>query len=150
MNTKRNGFHFKKLSKEAAADAVAMYERGLSIAPIAAFYGVSRQAMWDLLRRRTTLRSGRRVGSDNALFRGGRVANDKAQNMAEYAIRTGVLVRPKTCSECGGSGPEYKDGRSAIQAHHDDYTRPLVVRCLCQPCHLKWHLNNTPITERDP
>ena len=53
------------------------------------------------------------------------------------AIRDGKLVRPKNCSEC--------DSTEKIEAHHDDYTKPLDVRWLCRQCHYKWHKHNTPI-----
>jgi len=149
MNKNRNGFHFHKLSAEAATEAVQMYERGLSLAPIAAFFGVSRQSMWDLLRRRTAMRPQRRQGIDNNMFRGGPCADDRAQNLAEQAINAGVLARPNVCSKCGGTGPRYKDGRSGIHGHHDDYNKPLDVRWLCQPCHLRWHRENKPIMRRE-
>lgn len=46
------------------------------------------------------------------------------------AIRSGRLIRPGTCEECGIAG--------AIEAAHSDYTKPLDVRWLCQPCHRAW------------
>jgi hypothetical protein len=132
----------KKLTEEQAAEAVKMYDAGMAIAPIAAFYNVSRQGMWDLLRRRTTMRPQKRTGIDNHFYRGGTKADDSAQNLAEKAVVRGVLIRPSTCEECGGSGEPYKDGRSPIQAHHDDYNKPLDVRWLCQGCHHNWHKEN--------
>lgn len=56
----------------------------------------------------------------------------RAQIAANNAIRAGRLVRPAMCSACGGGGP--------IDAHHDDYSQPLLVRWLCKKCH--WHANN--------
>lgn len=47
------------------------------------------------------------------------------------AIRTGVLVRPEKCSDCG------KTGR--IYAHHEDYEKPLDVAWLCHACHTRIH-----------
>lgn len=41
------------------------------------------------------------------------------------ALRSGVLVR-LPCEVCGGG---------AVQAHHQDYARPLAVRWLCFRCH---------------
>ena len=115
-----------------------MYESGLGLKPIAAFFRVSRQAMWDLLRRRITLRPQRTVGERNHFYRGGTRADDRAQNLAEQAIQDGILSPASKCEACGAS-PVFKDGRSGIQGHHDDYSKPLAVRWLCQPCHHEWH-----------
>jgi uncharacterized protein with PIN domain len=114
---------------------------GISCGVIAGYFEVTRQAMWDLLRRRTTMRRREKYGKDNHFFRGGSMADDHAQNMVEYAVRKGILVRKDTCEKCGGSGV-FKDGRNRIQAHHDDYNKPLTVRWLCQKCHHGWHKEN--------
>ena len=137
----------KKLTKEQAIECVEMYERGLSLAPIAAYFDVSRQAMWDLLRRRTTLRPQQRHGKDNHFYRNGKRSNDKAQNLCEHAVATGVLI-PQPCEQCGENG-YMKDGRRKVQAHHDDYNKPLDVRWLCQKCHHEWHKHNIPIKRKE-
>lgn len=134
----------KKLTKEQAAESVRMYESGLSLAPIAKYFGVSRQAMWDLLRRRTTLRPQRREGEDSHFHRGGSRADAEAHNLVETAISQGVLQRKTHCEECGSTGA-FRDGRTKIQAHHDDYNKPLSVRWLCQKCHHRWHSKNVPV-----
>jgi hypothetical protein len=59
-----------------------------------------------------------------------------AHILTSRAIRTGKLVNPKTCSECQSA--------ESIQAHHDDYTKPLSVRWLCLSCHTDWHRKNKP------
>jgi len=134
----------RKLSSEQVASAVRMYdELEMSLAPIAEYFGVSRQAIWELLRRRTTLRPQLRYGPDNHWWRGGTRADDRAQGIAEKAIQRGVLVRPDTCESCDEAGEPFKDGRSPIQAHHCDYNRPLEVMWLCQRCHHDWHKYNT-------
>ncbi len=51
----------------------------------------------------------------------------KAHQMVRRAIKRGVLVVPATCSVCGGAGD--------IQAHHEDYSKPLDVKWLCKPHH---------------
>jgi ribosomal protein S27AE len=48
-----------------------------------------------------------------------------------YAIKTGRLVRPLACEECGTS-------ERKITAAHRDYSRPLDVRWLCHACHIAW------------
>lgn len=55
-----------------------------------------------------------------------------AHSAIAQAIRTGKLVRPSACESCG-------DSRYRIEAHHDDYGRPLAVRWLCAPCHQRHH-----------
>ena len=55
------------------------------------------------------------------------------------AIKNGKINKEYLCSECGSN--------NQIQGHHDDYTKPLVVRWLCVKCHNLWHKNNKPIYE---
>lgn len=50
-----------------------------------------------------------------------------ARNKLNKAVASGKIERPDTCSMCGGS--------EKIQAHHDDYTKPLEVVWLCFDCH---------------
>ncbi len=57
----------------------------------------------------------------------------KCQNKTQYAIRTGVLVI-HNCTDCGLSPKTEK-----IQAHHEDYEKPLIVIWLCASCHLRRH-----------
>lgn len=140
----------RKLTQLDAENATKMYNDGASVAPIAKHFGVSRQAMWDLLRRRTEMRSGKRTGPENHFYRGGVRADDKSHDLVEDAIDRGVLVRPQTCETCGTPGAPYKDGRASIQAHHDDYNSPLSVRWLCQGCHHEWHRHNQPIRKEVP
>lgn len=139
----------KKLTEEQVAQAVELYDAGCSLAEVGKCFGVSRQGMWDLLRRRTEMRPQLRFGSDNHFYRGGPRASDLAQGRAEKAMLRGSLIRPATCQACGAHDAPMKDGRSSIQAHHDDYNKPLDVRWLCQRCHHEWHQNNVSI-ERVP
>ena len=52
----------------------------------------------------------------------------KARLSVLSAIRLGALVRPSQCSKCGGRGKR-------IEAHHEDYGKPLNVVWLCSVCH---------------
>lgn len=51
----------------------------------------------------------------------------KARKKVAYALKTGRAKRPSKCSNCAKT--------KNIQAHHDDYSRPLEVRWLCPGCH---------------
>lgn len=57
----------------------------------------------------------------------------KAQNVVNSLVRNGTITRPDTCSACGGGG--------RIEAHHDDYSKPLDIQWLCRSCHRRHHVN---------
>ena len=71
-----------------------------------------------------------------------------AHNLVNDAVMRGALVRPDACSECGVSPPPRRDGGTQIEAHHDDYNRPLDVRWLCKRCHRAWHRVNVVVPRR--
>lgn len=60
-----------------------------------------------------------------------------AHVITSNAIRDGKLIPIKYCSICKSD--------KKIEGHHDDYTKPLDVRWLCESCHKEWHKNNEPI-----
>jgi hypothetical protein len=129
---------------ERFAEAVGLYESGLSIGDLCGVYGNSRQSMWDVLRRRgCVFRTRLRSGPENAFWRG-TTADDPAQNKLEKAVLYGRIQRPTACEQCGADY-QFKDGRRGIQAHHDDYNRPLEVRWLCQKCHHVWHRDHKAV-----
>lgn len=70
-------------------------------------------------------------------YRGKRVSavrhpeKQRAWRAVYRAVRRGDLIRPAACESCGSEG--------RIQAHHDDYSKQLEVRWLCQPCHADLH-----------
>lgn len=122
-----------------------MYDAGLSIGGVARIFGMSRQAMWKILqRRKCAFRPRERCGSANHFYRGGVRADDHSQNELESAIANGTIARQYRCELCG-SAAVFADGRTAIQAHHVDYNRPLTVMWLCQKCHHEWHEGNLAI-----
>jgi hypothetical protein len=134
------------LNKTEFAEARALYESGLSLEAVAERFPVTRQALWERMKRAgVDMRPQQRHGEDNHFYRGGSVGEDWAHNKVEKAIVRGEIVRPSACSECGSEGKPYTDGRAPIQAHHDDYNKPLDVRWLCQPCHHEWHKHNAAV-----
>lgn len=53
-----------------------------------------------------------------------------AWQVTTKAIANGQLIRATVCA-CGA--------RNRIEAHHDDYELPLLVRWLCRKCHRAAH-----------
>lgn len=53
------------------------------------------------------------------------------------AVRDGKLIKPEAYESCGS--------QHKIEGHHDDYTKPLSIRWLCQSCHNEWHRQNEPV-----
>jgi len=60
-----------KLTQKQLLESIDLYQRGVSLQQLGILYNVSRQAMWDLLRRRIKLRNNTRIGKDNHFYRGG-------------------------------------------------------------------------------
>lgn len=54
----------------------------------------------------------------------------RAHSLVRNALRKGTLQR-QPCEQCGAT--------ERVQAHHDDYAKPLEVRWLCLPCHRQHH-----------
>lgn len=55
-------------------------------------------------------------------------AKQDCREETNKAIRKGDLIRPNECSSC-------KERKDIIQAHHEDYAKPLDVIWVCPPCH---------------
>ncbi len=125
-------------------EAIAMYERGMSLEQIANFYGRTRQALWEWMKARgVKMRPQKRTGKENHFHRGTK-ASARAHDIFEKALKRGVVARSDTCETCGEK-KTFKDGRSGVQAHHPDYNKPLDVMWLCQKCHHEWHKTNKAI-----
>lgn len=63
-----------------------------------------------------------------------------ARSYANVYIKRGKLQR----GLCEGCGAE------KVEMHHDDYSKPLVVRWLCRSCHLYEHSRNVGMTAPFP
>jgi len=56
---------------------------------------------------------------------------DKARRKLRYEVRMGRIVKPSACDSCNN---ELK-----VEAHHEDYDKPLDVNWYCNPCHKSKH-----------
>jgi len=63
----------------------------------------------------------------------------RAGKLVDTAILRGKLI-PGACARCGCTPPPRRTRqRRNIQAHHEDYDKPLEVIWLCHPCHVAVH-----------
>jgi len=123
--------------------AVQLYADGASVGKVAAAYGITRQAMYAILKRRgVVFRSKLRYGDDNHFYRHGNGHDTRVRNITQKAIGRGKLIR-QPCENCGQNVGE--PGIKRIEAHHDDYNKPLQVRWLCAACHKAWHAANIAV-----
>ena len=54
----------------------------------------------------------------------------RAQLRLKKAIESGLVQKLEACSRCATT-------KLRIEAHHEDYSRPLQVEWLCKPCHIR-------------
>lgn len=129
-----------RLTEPQKSQATALYEEGFSIGKIAAQYGVSRQSMWDVLRRRTTMRdrldalprkdpTAIRLKRLHALRR----YRSRADRITRAQIRA-VIARDVVCQACGGPG---KDIDHIIPVSKGGGTDLKNLQLLCRCCHQK-------------
>jgi hypothetical protein len=71
-----------------------------------------------------------RMGEARVRWRALNKTKNAAHQSVKCALEWGSLVRPDRC-ECGRIGP--------VDAHHDDYSKPLSIRWLCRGCHSAHH-----------
>lgn len=64
----------------------------------------------------------------------------EAKRAVRTAVECGDIIVPEACSLCALQPSSLKNGSRGIQAHHDDYSRPLDVRWLCYSCHAAVHV----------
>ena len=70
--------------------------------------------------------------SNHSRYKAQSPEKQKAHRLINKAIKSGELTRPSTCSKCGNNG--------AIEAHHEDYTKPRDIVWLCRTCHAQRHV----------
>lgn len=60
-----------------------------------------------------------------------------AYSAVQKALKAGSIKRPMACEVCRQDVGVCSDGRSKLQAHHEDYAKPLDVKWVCPNCHRK-------------
>jgi len=77
--------------------------------------------------------TGTRMGEANLNWKHGKYATpqQRAHGAVHRAIKRGEL-RPRPCELCGTT--------IKVDSHHEDYSKPLDVRWLCESCHAKEHV----------
>ena len=55
----------------------------------------------------------------------------KARTILGRAVKNGIVEKPSFCSTCPAN--------TGIEAHHKDYSKPLIVMWLCRSCHALKH-----------
>ena len=58
-----------------------------------------------------------------------------ARKKVQYAVKTGKLTRPDTCSRCRRA--------EIVESHHEDYDKPLDVIWVCKRCHAELEMENS-------
>lgn len=127
-----------RLTEQQKQTATVLYDLGHSCGMLAPAFGVSRQSMWDVLRRRTILR-----GRLEALPRKpGRTRPAKRRANARYRTRAkritraqarAVWARDQVCVFCSGPGADI-DHMHPVAARGQTTLENLQL--LCKPCHI--------------
>lgn len=73
----------------------------------------------------------------------------KAGDLLRKAVKRGDIVKPDRCSQCAKS-PKNRLGKSMIEAHHPDYSKPYDVKWLCRYCHAAEHSRINQLKEKKP
>jgi predicted DNA-binding protein YlxM (UPF0122 family) len=143
------------------AQATSLYNAGCSMTEIASFFGVTRQAVYGALERNGIYNRFRRTGMIvqnyeelKKAWRKHAQEEEKARNekwrvfQMKTRVRSATLkaiaegkLLPQPCEVCG-CAIRLPNGNRGVQAHHDNYTKPLEVRWLCPKHHSQWHVHN--------
>lgn len=119
------------MDKKQYVDAAVMVERGMSYGAVGSFYGVTRQRIHQICKA-----AGIKPIKPEKMSADHTMRAAAARKLVDWAIRRGVIAA-QPCEVCGASG--FKNGRNIVEAHHDDYEKPLDVRWLCQAHHHEHH-----------
>ena len=133
----------RKLTEEQVEEAIRMYQSGLSLAKCAEPFGVSRQSMHDLLKRRIELRDRiealprltdeERSKVQEKRNRASRRYRSKAARITAAQIKA-VKDRDKACVKCGAEGVDI-DHITPVSA--GGQTEMGNLQLLCKPCHIE-------------
>lgn len=56
-----------------------------------------------------------------------------AHSKLSRAVKSGAIVKPKICQVCLNE--------LRLVGHHEDYSKPLDVIWMCDPCHKRYHMS---------
>ncbi len=131
-----------RLTEEDKQEAVRRYEAGESVGAIAEDYPVTRQSMWDTLRRRTKMRDRLEALPRLTEEERSKVQAKRNRALKRYRARAARITRPqiqavkerdKVCLKCGAPGvdidhivPVMKGGQTEMDN----------LQLLCKPCHV--------------
>ena len=121
-------------------NVIEMIKKGVSPRDVSEFYGCTRQYVYFLCRQAGITHAAPSHLSPEGISNEKNHLRSRVNNLTTIAISKGVLIR-EPCEICGVFGKD-KRGRSVVEAHHDDYSKPLNVRWLCQKHHADWHRKN--------
>lgn len=127
-----------RLTEQQKRQATALYEGGLSLGRVAAQFGVTRQSMWDVLRRRTQMRD--RLAAlprkDPNAIRLKRLAalrryRSRAARITAAQVQA-VKDRDRVCCACKKAATDIDH---IIPVSRGGQTELSNLQLLCRPCH---------------
>lgn len=125
----------EKLNKDKKIQLLDMVRMGLPPREIAGFFEITRSYVYLLAKKEGISFPKTPLSPEQNRKKAA------ANKLVSSAISKGIL-QPLPCEVCGISGRE--NGRNIVEAHHDDYEQPLIVRWLCKQHHSDWHRTNKP------
>ena len=137
---KSQGYNWR-LTEEQKAEAAKRYEAGESCGQIAKDYGVSRQSMWDVVRRRTQMRDRiealPRVEDRSKLQAKRKAALERYRSRAKRITRAQIKAvrdRDQVCVKCGEQGTDIDH---IVPVRKGGQTEMDNLQLLCNPCHIE-------------